>query len=239
MIIFLINVLTLLIVPSTQQLVSISKTDRYYRFQWCTYFSYFVTNLLIPVIWTFLLIKSQYPPVIEKYRSSKKNCLHYISLIDLIKQIIYAFFSAFNFILGCLSIEIIWFIIMIILHPFYRVSDYSITFFTSILIIIANFMALYSDGSFGPLSFAETIFCFVMVCFPAILSLYLYFIFDFKIDDIQVDNSTDDIKSDQSFDHSTDDDEKYDFITSTYYIFKIVGAFSFFLFGANIHLECN
>lgn len=240
MILFCNNILSLLIVPSTEKIVAIAKTDEYYRFQWCTYFSYFVINLLIPVIWSFLLIKNQYPPAIDKYRSSKKNCLHYISLIDLIKQIIYALFSAFDFVWGCLSIEILWFLMMIILHPFYRISDYSITFFTSIIIIIANSMTLYNESStIGPLSLAETIIFFIFVCFPAIFSLYIYFIFDFNIDDIKIDNSTDDIKSDNSSDQSTTEDEKYDFITQMHLLFNIFGAFAFFLFGANVHLDCN
>lgn len=80
------------------------------------------------------------------------------------------------------------------------------------------------------MNFAETIICFIMICVPAIISMYIYFIFDFKADDIQSENEMDDI------DESTENDEEVDVVEKMGIIIKPFTSFSFFLFGANLHL---
>lgn len=232
MILFINNILTLLIVPSTEKFISNVTVNEYYRKQWCFYFSYIIINVLIPIIVSIVLVKGEHSSAIEKYRQTKSNCLYYLNVIDLIKQIIYAFFSSFDIVYGCLSVEVIWLLMMIFLHPFSKVSDYFFTFFTSILIIAGNSVTILSTfKTIGPLSLGQTIVCFILICIPAIVSMYTYFIFDFKTDDIQ-----DDEMKMEDIDESSENENDNDVADQMGIIMQSFTSFAFFLYGSNIHL---
>lgn len=231
MILFLNNILTLLIVPSTEKLISIVTVDSFYRKKWACYFTYFIINMLIPITNSIILVRGEHSSAIEKYRYTKSNCLYYLNVIDILRQIVYAFFASFDVVWGCLSVEIIWVLITIIFHPYCQVSNYFCTFLNSALIIVGNTATIISTNkTIGPLSFTKTIICFVMVCIPAIISMYIYFIFDFKTYDIQSDIEMDDITE------SSGNEKEYGIVEQMGIILKSFTSFAFFCYGCNIYL---
>lgn len=197
---FLIECFATLIIPSTESFISIIQGN--YHGYWQCIISYIVISLLIPIALTLAMIIYQHPDIEDKYKAPD-SCFNiiapYFELIDIVKQVIYAIISAYDFIWGCVVIEVIWVILVIVFRPYNNVSDYSLTFGCSLIVLIANCAVLYSNYHNSPVfSFKVTIILVILAIIPAIVSLYLFFIFDFNSDDYDESSSLEDSEINES-----------------------------------------
>lgn len=219
---FSINCLSLLIIPGTENFADLMKGV--YANRWSFIIGYIIITLLLPIITTFLMIKTNYSEVCDRYKqreSGKRNWYCYIELIDIIRQVAYAIVAAFDLPLICLIIEIIWLILIIIFRPYKNVSDYSLALGSSLVMFMPNGGAIYSDyRGKGLFSFKTTVIFVIMACIPAILSMYLFFIFDF--DTHAEDNADSKRIGDESL--------RVVYLISTY-----VGPFACFVLGINLN----
>lgn len=193
MITFVINLFSLIIIPATENFVSLIKNDNK---QWRLIIGYITLAVLLPLIMNFMLIKCNFPDICDKYKTPNGcvfNWYPYIELLNFIKQIVFAIVSSYDINYACIIIEIAWAAFIIVLRPINGISSYSLIVGESIVMIITNSAALYQKSHIDyTFSFAATIVFVVLCCIPAVVSLYLFFIFDFntKI------NSNDDDKFD-------------------------------------------
>lgn len=107
-------------------------------------------------------------------------------MVDIVKQIAYVIAAEYDVTLACIAIEAFWFILIIITHPYQNISDYSLAFGSSLVLFLANGGAIYMNyNGNGFFSFKLTVIFVIIACVPAIVSSYLFFIFDFngKIED--------------------------------------------------------
>ena len=220
---FLISCLSLLIIPSTNAFTDLIKNIQDY--QWNCIFSYIGINLICPIVTTFMMIKTNYSEICEKYKEStscKFNFYSYIELVDIVKQVAYAIVAAFDLPIACLAIEAFWFILIIIARPYKNVSDYSLSFGSSLVIFLSNGGIVYSDyRDTGMFSFKTTVIFVIIACIPAILSGYLFFIFDFNA---KIDDSSPQEKINE-------DNLRYVLLISSY-----VAPFAFFTVGLNMFI---
>ena len=106
--------------------------------------------------------------------------IFWFSLLDIIRQVVYAFFSAYDMLWYCLGLEILWILLFMIIRPFDSISDYILQGGSSLIVIISNSIALaFEYGKIESLSFASSVCIVVAACIPAIVSLYVYFGVDF------------------------------------------------------------
>lgn len=119
--------------------------------------------------------------MIQNFKSNTIKCFKF-SIIDLFRQIIYAFFSAYEMSWFCLGLEIFWILIFAIFRPFENKSDYILQGGSSIIIIISNALSLsFEYNIFKSLSFGCSMEIIVAACLLTIISLYLFFAIDFSI----------------------------------------------------------
>ena len=221
---FFINCFSMLIIPSTESFVNIIQGN--YKGLWQCIISYIGISLIIPVAMTLMMIITRHPDIEDKYiepDSLFTIVAPYFELIDIVKQVVYAVVSAYDFVLGSLITEIIWVILIIIFRPYQNISDYSLTFGGSLVVIIANSAIIYANSHDSPVfSFTISLIFVIIACVPAIVSLYLYFIFDF------VKNYDDDFSS--SFDSDEIDDPTY----KLGLVANLLTPFAFFFYATNI-----
>lgn len=90
------------------------------------------------------------------------------------------YFVAKDMIEVCLAVEVFWFVIVIVFRPYSGISEHSLSAGNALILIISNATLLYyKNNDLAKLSFALSIVFVVLACLPTILSLYLFFIFDF------------------------------------------------------------
>lgn len=181
MIVFIINLFTIIIIPATENFISIIQDD--YKNQWRLIVGYIALAVLLPLIMIFMLIRGNYPEICGKYKNPKGdgfNWYPYIELLDFIKQIAFAIVSSYDINYACIGIEVAWLIFIIALRPIDGISSYSLILGESLVLIITNSVAIYQKSHMNhTFSFTVTIIFAIICCLPAVASLYLYFIFDF------------------------------------------------------------
>lgn len=115
---FLVNCLSLLIIPSTESFIIVMKG--HYTKKWSFILAYIVVTLIIPILTTFLLVKTNYSEICDKYKTSKcckrNNCYCYMEIVDIIKQIGYSIVATYDIPWACIGFEAVWFILIIILR---------------------------------------------------------------------------------------------------------------------------
>lgn len=169
---------SLLFVPSTEYLIALMKGD--YKNNANIIFGYIFLILIPSIIIVIVMISKDHPNIVEKY----KDDFYKFEIIDLARQIAYAFSSAFDEPWACLFFELLWILLFSIFRPYNNYSEYIVQGGSSAIVIIANIIALvchYNDNIF--LSFYASLAIVCSACLPAIVSLFIFFAFDFEIDD--------------------------------------------------------
>lgn len=133
-----------------------------------------------------MLIFGQYSEVCDKYKKKEKSKINlycYIELVDIIKQVIYAIVSAYDLLWGCIGVEAAWVLLLIITRPYCQVSEYANALGSSLVLFIGNGATLYAEyHETQYFSFKVAVGFVILASTPAIISAYLYFIFDFDAD---------------------------------------------------------
>lgn len=216
---FAISCLSLLIIPSTQNFAELMKG--FYANKWNCIIGYLGITLIFPIVTTFFMIKTRFQGVCEKYKKNKSkiNWYCYVELVDIIRQVVYAIVAAYDLPIVCICIEIAWFILILISRPYCNVSDYSLSFGNSLVVLMSNSAAVYSNyRSWGLFSFKTTVIFVIVACIPAVVSAYLFFIFDFNT------------KPDKSKNKKVNDGN----LRAIYLISSIVGPAICFIIGSNL-----
>lgn len=180
---FIFSLIPLLIIPSTERFVAIIQGS--YKGQWTIITSYIGIALLIPILITLLMIIKGNSELSGKYH---EGFYSYIELVDNLRQIAYAVLAAYDILWGCVGVEIGWILIVFIVRPYTNVSEYTLSVGNSLVVLISNGLLLYTN--YNPMKtfgFTVTIVFIVIACIPAILSFYMYFAFDFSLDDDKSD----------------------------------------------------
>lgn len=82
--------------------------------------------------------------------------------------------------MGFLGIEVFWLLLMVICRFYENPSEYAIQGGSSLIVIISNSIAIACEyQKKGFLSFESSIVLVCAACVPAVVSLYIYFIFEF------------------------------------------------------------
>ncbi|KAK8837324.1 hypothetical protein M9Y10_036757 [Tritrichomonas musculus] len=195
---FINNCLSLLIIPSTE--VFFKLVDNDFKNNLYPLLGYLANSIVLPLLLILSMVIIQTPSLENKYKKSesyKFNFYYFFELIDTVKQIGYAIAIAFDVIWVCLIIEILWVILVFSIRPFVGISDYSLSAGNSFVLIVSNSILLYSSKNQSKyFSLAVCIIFIIMACIPAILSLYLFFIYDF---DTNPDDTDDEKKNQASF----------------------------------------
>ena len=145
--------------------------------------------IAIPVFSTFLLIALltlvRYEPIVEQYQEGR----HYYEIFDLVCKYAYAFFSGYdNLFWGCIAIEIITIVAIIVVRPYNNISDYGLNIGECIVVLFVNLFAKLYSGMF---SLAVSITLLALGFLPVLISVYLFVIFDFRIgDESETDQET-------------------------------------------------
>lgn len=178
---FLIKMLTLLIIPATEAFSTLIQND--IKNKSFAIASYFGVSFLIPLALLITMIIVCNPDIKDKYKESKYNIFYYFELIDVLKQVGYAFAAAYDYLWVCLFLEVAWAIAIIAVRPFDDISEHFLSIGNSIVLIISNSVFLHSKkNDHITLNYGLSIFFFVLACIPAVLSFYIFFIFDFLKD---------------------------------------------------------
>ncbi|KAK8890757.1 hypothetical protein M9Y10_035542 [Tritrichomonas musculus] len=211
---FLVTLITLLIIPSTECFIELMKGR--YKNEWRCILSYIGLSLILPIAITLIDIFSYHQNITEKYKDDNEF-FYFIELIDIVRQIIYAIMAGYDFIWGCVIIDIAWAIFILIIKPYKGYSEYYLTCGNCIVTSISNCAILYSIYSnSGPFSFGLSVALVVLAIIPAVLSMYVFFIKDFSPKYEYNNNS-----------------ESMDYIG---YFVSIITPFAWFLYGLNTPL---
>lgn len=210
---FLSNCLSLLIIPSTEKFIELMKGP--YNKDWRIIISYIAISLLLPVAITLINILSKHQSIVEKYKDDH-SFFYFIELIDIIKQLIYAILAGYDIVWGCLAIEIAWIIFIFIIRPYKDYSEYILTVGNCLVTTISNIAILCAIyKKIQRFNFAASISLVVIACLPAIISMYVFFILDFGVDD-------------------DDDDYEYKPLIYVGYFTRIITPIAWFFYGLNI-----
>lgn len=197
--IFISNCYSLLIIPNTESFVQIMKGE--YKNKWNCMVGYIFNCIINSLGLTFFMLFVNHSDLIQKYKLSKNEIedpdesigLNYYSLfevVDILRQLSYAICSAYDITWGCIGIEIAWFVLIIVLRPYITVSDYMLSFGTALILIISNGAILYSEyNDTKVFSFALTVSFVIGACIPPVLSILLFFIFDFDKKEIEISDN--------------------------------------------------
>lgn len=235
---FLINCFTLLIIPSTEFFVQIMQES--YKNSWNCIISYVGLGLLLPITLIYLMIRNNVSDIQEKYNNSKFKFFnyYYIEIIDVSKQVAYALFAAYDVFYGCILLEVAWVALIFALLPYPNKSDYSLSVGNSVIMFISNGAMIYANSNEGSIiSFAVTIVFVVLACIPAVSSLYIYFIFDFEVEDEKPSENIDDL--DDSNNQLDQSEKKNGFDKTTYNMansIKALTPIAWFFYGLSVSL---
>ena len=182
------HLLPLLIIPSTESFFSLIQDDKITI--WNLVLGYVVISLLFPIFLNIIMVISNSPDLASKYKQTNDslNKYYFFEIGDIGKQIIYSICAEYNAIWGCVFVEVAWVVLVLIFRPYKMISEYFITILNSIVITFSNSVILYSNYHYlSKFSFKSTIIAVAIICFPAIISIYVYFIKDFHPNDDESD----------------------------------------------------
>ena len=135
-IIFLIECLSLLIIPSTENFIDLME-EKSVR-SWSCILGYIIITLLLPISMTFIKIFTEYEEITKMYKKREKgtNYYHYIELIKIVKDVVYAVAAGFDIPGLCIGLELVWCIFILAIRPYVYISDYTsnISFFIYFII---------------------------------------------------------------------------------------------------------
>lgn len=178
---FLVNFIILIIIPATENIFSIIK-DEDYKQNWFMIGTYLYGSFIIPIALILTMVISKHPDITDKYKPSRFNLYYYFELLDVLRQIGYAISIELDCLWACLGIEIFWLVLIISVRPFNAISEHSLSFGNSLLLIISNGTFIYFDyHPSDKFSFGISILFLILACTPALISLILFFIFDFDV----------------------------------------------------------
>lgn len=180
-IIFLIECLSLLIIPSTENFIELME-EKSVR-SWSCILGYIVITLLLPITMTVTKILTEYEEITRIYKKREKgiNYYHYIELIKIVKDVVYAIAAGFDIPGLCIGLELAWCIFICVIRPYEYISDYTSKLGESIMTVVTNSIAINLHRS-GSLSFGGAVTLVVFLFLPSIISFFIYFIIDFKKD---------------------------------------------------------
>lgn len=161
---------TILVIPIISNLVEVNKSTIGLRWQIMTFV------IIVPIISTLFLnialVFQRYGKIVNDY----KNRYHYFEILDLLVKYIYAFFCAYEITWGSIAVEIVFLIAIIAVRPYNEYHKYTSAIGEAVVVILANFISKFYKGTF---SISISIFILCIGALPIIISLYVYFIFDF------------------------------------------------------------
>lgn len=172
------NVLSLLYLPTVNHFVNLMSNGEYKR-NWNCIVGFINFGILLPLVLILLMMFST--NVTEKYRKRK---LVFYEIVDMIRQLIYAFVSAYDVVYACIAVEVVWMIVIISHHPYCVASEYVLQIGNSLILLISNIViVVYKAIIKDVLSFYASLGIVIAACLPAILSLFVFFGKDFEIVD--------------------------------------------------------
>lgn len=185
---------SLLIIPSTEHFMNLV-TGKFYN-NWRLITCYIFYSLIVPLGLTIIMIAMRFDSILGKYKDYKIAFVYFFELGEIVRQIAYAICASYDISYACIGLEVAWIVLVFACRPFQNKSDYFLQLGSSAILIIelAVCIAHEKKGS-GFLSFSLTCFLLFLACIPAVGALYVYFIFDFTInedDDDQEDEKKED-----------------------------------------------
>lgn len=170
-----INIYSLTIIPSTKAFFKLLGDPDCLK--WNIITSYVLISIVLPIVFTLTMIFTKHPDIEFRYKNS---CYFFFELFEQLKEIAYIFCAEFNEYWGCISLEIIWVISLIIFRPYSAISEYVLEFSTSLMLMISNGLLFHARGNNNEIFGITTqISFFIMSIVPSIISFFCYFIFDF------------------------------------------------------------
>ena len=185
---------SLLIIPSTEHFMNLV-TGKYYN-NWRLIICYIFYSLIVPLGLTIIMIAMRFESILGKYKDYKIAFVYIFELGDIVRQIAYAICASYDISYACIGLEVAWIVLVFACRPFQNKSDSFLQLGGSVILIIelAVCIAHEKKGS-GFLSFKLAWFLLVLACIPAVGALYVYFIFDFTIN--EDDEDEEDEKEDE------------------------------------------
>lgn len=183
---FVINLLSLLIIPSTEYFVKMVQSIRI----WNMIVGYIIISIIFPFFFNLMMIIVNHSKFSSKYKQTNTvwNKYYFFEIGDIFKQIVYSFFAIYDIIWGCIFIEIIWIVLLIVFRPYADKSEYVISVGNTLIVTISNSVILYYNyHKSTKFSFTSALIIVVFACAPAIVSIYVFFICDFTFDECEID----------------------------------------------------
>ena len=118
------------------------------------------------------MILTKYKDTVSRYKDRRSL----FSIYENASQIIFALFAALNLIWGCIAVEILTIILVLLFRPFYLTHSYVLTLSENILVICSNLIAEYYEGLFSVSTVIALIICATI---PLIASYYVYIFKDY------------------------------------------------------------
>lgn len=140
---FLVNCLSMLIIPATNAFVELMAEFRMGEVH--SIMTYIFVSLIFPIVLINYMIKYKHPSIYEKYKKDHQKCCKYagIEVWDILKQMVYAVLAAFDISEYCMATEFIWILIIVIKRPFRCWSDPILSIGNSLVAIISNAGIVY------------------------------------------------------------------------------------------------
>lgn len=173
------NILTLLFVPSTDLFVELMLGE--YESNWNCIVGFIAFALVLPAVITWLLIFFGSSDLLDKYRDVY---FVYYEFIDMARQIVYAFVSAYDLPWACIMIEICWILAFSIPKIYNSPSEYVLQGGSSLIIITGNTIALvckYTHTAFISFKWFLLLVCAAFLL--AVVAFYVYFATEFQIEE--------------------------------------------------------
>ena len=106
----------------------------------------------------------------------------FFTLADFIKQLAFAFVSAYDIPWACFGIELFWVLFIFSVMEYNSKSEIVSGVGSSIVVIISTVVSIVCKyKKTGFLSLGASVSLVIIACIPAILSLYAFFGFDFEL----------------------------------------------------------
>lgn len=205
-----LQIYSILIVPGAEKFLDVITNE--YKRDWRCYIGYAFFSILLPIALMILMVLGRIPTILEKYRYS---VFAFFEVVDIVRQIIYAFVAAYDYVYACIGIESFWVVIIIVFRPYSNVSEYFKELGNSLVLITGQAITKAAENHGTEfISFKLSLGLLIAVCVPSVLAIYFYFIFDFWK------------KSECEFDEETL------FILAI--LVRFISPFAFVVFGLNI-----
>ena len=134
--------------------------------------------IVVPIFSTFLLnfalVLTNNPKIIAPFKTIKPY--KYFQIFDYLCKYAYAFLSGYELFWGCFGVELGFLIAVCFVRPYKKISRFALNIGEPVVVILSLLLGKFVKGQF---SLAVSIVLLFVAISPVIISLYLYFIFDF------------------------------------------------------------